>query len=198
MDSIIKIFLDNFGYAYLKDLKTHKIHSDTIRRMIDEGKIEKIKAGLYKLSDMPLKSNQVMIDINMAMPKAVVCLHSALAYYELTTAVPDRIMVALSRTEKPARFTYPPTQVFYFSINNYETGKKVVKTLNGNFQIYSNEKTIVDCFRYRNKLGKDVAIEGLRNYFDNKNYDVNKLINFAKQGRMFKVMNPYVESFLNR
>jgi len=180
----------------MKDLKEKGIHPDTIRKLVNEKKIEKVKAGLYKLTNMPILSNQGMIDISMSMPKAVVCLHSALAYYELTTTMPDRIMIGLPREEKPSRLTYPPTEVFYFSTAMYKAGIDNIETGNGTFKIYIKEKTIVDCFRYRNKLGKGVAIEGLKNYLSGNNYNINKLMTHAKIGRMSQIIKPYVESII--
>lgn len=194
MEKIIQIFKDHYGYAYLKDLKSQGIHTDTIRKLRVEGVIEKVKAGLYKLTDMPVISNQGMIDICMSMPQAVVCLHSALSYYELTTTVPSLIMIALRREQKPSKIPYPPIKVFYFSSRNYESGIEEIKTESGKFKIFGVEKTIVDCFRYRKKLGEDVAIEGLKNYISDKEYNLNKLFKYAKIGKMTKIIKPYVES----
>lgn len=196
MKEVLNIFRERYGYAYMKDLKAKGIHTDTIRKLQSEGKIEKVKAGLYKLADMPVLTNQGMIDICIAMPEAVVCLHSALSYYELTTTIPSRIMIALPREKKPSKLLYPPVEVFYFSQNMYRSGIKQVQTDNGIFKIFDQEKTIVDCFRYRNKLGKDVAIEGLKNYLSKNTYDTNKLIERARDGKMYNIMKPYIESMI--
>ena len=198
MDKVLNIFKNQYGYAYLKDLKNEGIHTDKIRKLVQQGVIEKVKSGLYKLVDMPMLANQGMIDICMAMPKAVICLHSSLSYYELTTTAPERIMIALPREEKPAKVQYPPVQVFYFSDTNYRSGVEEKKTASGIFKIYNIEKTIVDCFRYRNKLGLDVAREGLRNYIKKSDYDLNKLIRIAKSGRMYTIIRPYLEALVEQ
>lgn len=198
MEKIIKIFKKHFGYAYLKDLKREGVHTDTVRNLIQQGEIEKIKPGLYKLVDMPMLANQGMMDVYMSMPKAVVCLHSALSYYDLTTTMPDRVMVALPREEKPSKIQYPPIQVFYYSVNNYLKGIKEIQTESGIFKIYEPEKTIVDCFRYRNKMGLDVATEGLKNYLRGRPKDLIKLTGFAKAGRMYKIMKPYIEALIEQ
>jgi len=196
METITPIFKNRYGYAYLKELKKQGIHTDTIRRLMQDGAIEKVKAGLYKLADMPVLSNQGMIDVCMAMPKAVVCLHSALSYHDLTTTLPAAITIALPRDSKPIKLTYPPTQIFYFSQKNYQMGIGRMATKAGIFAIYNIEKTIVDCFRYRHKLGMDVALEGLRNYLKKPGYNMNKLIKYAKAGRMLRVMKPYIEAVI--
>ena len=194
MEKVIQIFKDHYGYAYLKDLKSQGVHTDTICKLRDEGIIEKVKAGLYKLTDMPIVSHQGMIDICMSMPQAVVCLQSALSYYELTTTVPSLIMIAVRREQKPSRIQYPPMKVFYFSSKNYESGIEEIKTESGKFRIYYVEKTIVDCFRYRKKLGENIAIEGLKNYLLTKKYDLNKVYKYAKAGNMLNIIRPYIES----
>lgn len=198
MEHIINIFQENHGYAHLRELKHNGIHTDTIRQFLNQGVIEKVKPGLYKLSDMPAFSNQGMIDVCVAMPKAVICLHSALAYYDLTTTVPASIMAALPRASKPAKLHYPPVEIFYFSDANYHTAIENIKTDYGHFKIYSREKTIADCFRYRNKLGLDVAIEGLRNYLDSSQQNIRKLADLAKSGRMYRIMKPYMEALVQQ
>lgn len=196
MQNVIEIFKKHYGYAYLKDLKAQGVHTDTIRKLLAEKKIEKIKPGLYRLADFPMMAHQGFVDVCMAVPKAVICLHSALSYYELTTTVPAVVMIAVPREAKASRLQYPPVKVFYFSRSNYETGIESVHTETGDFRIYDVEKTIVDCFRYRNRLGEDVALEGLKNYIRRKNADLNRLFFYARKGRMYGVILPYVEALM--
>ncbi len=196
MQNVIEIFKKHDGYAYLKDLKAQGIHTDTVRKLLNEGKIEKIKPGLYRLTDFTVTAYQGFMDVCMAMPKAVICLHSALSYYELTTTVPPIVMVAVPRDAKAARIQYPPVKVFYFSPSNYEMGIKNIQMDMGHFRIYDMEKTIVDCFRYRNRLGEDVAVEGLKNYLNKKEANLNKLFSYARKGRMYRVIKPYVEALM--
>ncbi len=195
MNSTVEIFNKNKGYGYLKDLKEKGIHTDTIKKLLDDKIIEKTKPGLYKLVDMSTSAQQGMIDVCMAMPKAVICLHSALSYYEWTTTVPSSIMVTLPRGNKPVKIYYPPIQVFYFSEKNYSTGINRIDSDFGVISIYDAEKTIVDCFRFRKKLGEDIAIEGLKNYLSQPGYDLNKIIKYAKDARMYNVIKPYLEAY---
>lgn len=196
MKSALRIFKNNKGYAYLKELKKEGIHTDTIKRLLDDNLIEKVKPGLYKLVDMPVSAQQGMIDVCMAMPKAVICLHSALSYYELTTTVPGTVMTALPFGIKPVKLYYPPIQVFNFTEKNYTTGRDEIKLDFGVIRIYDIEKTIVDCFRFRNKLGEDAAREGLKNYLSQPHYNLNKLIRYAKNGRAYSIIKPYIEAWL--
>ncbi len=196
MQDITEIFQKHYGYAYLKDLKAQGIHTDTIRKLLTERKIEKIKPGLYRLADFSMMTYQGFVDTCMAMTKAIVCLHSALSYYELTTTVPAVVMVALPRDAKEPRLRYPPVKVFYFSPSNYETGIERMHTETGDFRIYNVEKTIIDCFRYRNRLGEDLAVEGLKNYIHGKEAHLNRLFSYARQGRMYRIIKPYVEALM--
>jgi len=196
MQKVIEIFNKHYGYAYLKDLKAQGVHTDTIRKLLAEGKIEKIKPGLYRVSDFPMMAHQGFVDVCMAIPKAVICLHSALSYYGLTTSVPAVVMVALPREAKAPRLQYPPVKVFYLSRANYEMSMELVHTETGDFRIYGMEKTIIDCFRYRNRLGEDVAVEGLKNYLARKDADLNRLFSYARKGRMYRVIKPYIEALL--
>jgi predicted transcriptional regulator of viral defense system len=196
MQRIIDLFEKNQGYAQLKTLKQAGIHTDKIRELLNGGIIERVKPGLYKLVDMPVVAEQSMIDLCMAMPLAVVCLHSALSYYELTTTVPSFVMIALPRGSKPTKIAYPPFKVYHFSERNYEPGVEKKDTEQGRFRIYNREKTIVDCFRYRKRLGEDVALEGLRNYLSARGANINTLVSYARKGRMDNVMRPYIEASL--
>ena len=119
MERVLKIFEHYNGYANLQDLKRAGIHTDTLRKLVDENIIEKVKPGLYKLIDMPMVAHQSFIDVCLAIPKAVICLHSALSFYELTTAVPSVIMAAIPRESKPTKINYPPIDIYYFSENTY-------------------------------------------------------------------------------
>lgn len=198
MTKIVTILKKNNGYASLQKLKEKGIHTDTIRDQLERGIIEKVKPGLYKLVDMPISADIGKIDVCAAMPMAVVCLHSALSYYDLTTTVPSEVMIALPRDVKPAKISYPPIRVFHFIDKIYAIGIKQIKTPSGNFKIYEIEKTIIDCFRFRNKLGQDVAMEGLKNYFSRSDFDLNKMIEYAEIGKIFSVMKPYMEAVLQR
>lgn len=196
MKKVIKLFKKNYGYAYLQMLKNNGIHTDTIRILLEQGIIERVKPGLYKLVDFPVVAEQGMIDLCLSMKRAVVCLHSALSYHDLTTTVPAFVMIALPRGSKAAKVIYPPFQVFYFSDNNYHSGIEESKTSGGSFRVYNPEKTIVDCFRYRKRLGEDLALEGLRKYLTSRNVSINKLVEYAKKGRLYNVMEPYMKASL--
>lgn len=132
----------------------------------------------------------------MAMPKAVICLTSALAFYELTTFVPTSVTFAIPRSDKPVKLAYPPNEPYYFSEEQYKSGIKHHEKKAGHVRIYSPEKTICDCFRFRNKLGEDLALEGLKEYLRRRNRDLNKLMKFAEVCRVKGIVSQYVKAIV--
>ncbi len=190
-----ELFEKNHGYAPLQALKNASVHTSRITKLLGSGAIVKIAPGFYRLANIPLHPHQSLIDICMFMNQAVVCLHSALSYYELTTASPISVMIALPRSSKPKKMYYPVPRVFHFSTHNYESGVETTHTESGIIRIYSREKSIVDAFRFRNRLGLDVALESLREYMNQNPSGFPALVRWAKQGRMFSVMRQYLEVY---
>jgi len=196
MEKVIQVFEKQKGYAALKMLKENGVHTDTIRKLLQKGIIVKVKPGLYKLGNLPDHPDKYKVEICLSMPQGVVCLHSALYYYRLTKTPSPTLMVALSREGKPIRNLPENITVYFFTGKNQRVGIEEKQTDIGSFRIYSREKSIVDCFRYRNKLGLDLAIEGLRNYLATFEHDTGKLIEYARFGRMFNVMKPYLDTLI--
>lgn len=196
MEKAIQLFKSRHGYAAFKELKQHGIHTDTVRKLLQQGVIRKVKPGLYKLSDLEELPETRMVEVCLSMPLAVVCLHSALHYHNLTPVQSPQLMVALPRESKPGSILPEQVQIYFFTGKNHRAGIEEVQTPTGLIRIYNPEKTIVDCFRYRNKLGLDLAIEGLKNYLARLQHDTGKLIDYARLGRMFNVMKPYLDTLI--
>ena len=188
MAKILYAFHNHYGYATLQDLKKAGAHTDSIRKLVNE----KVKPGLYKMVDMPIVAHQGFIDVCLAIPNSVICLLSALSYFELTTFVPSSVMAAIPRGSKPTKIIYPPVPIYQFSEKNYSEYIEEIPEATGVFRIYSIEKTIVDCFRYRNKLGEDMAVEGLKNYLALKNMSFPQLHACAEKAHMWNIIRPYV------
>jgi len=195
---IIIYFKQHQGYARMKELKQSGFHTRKIKKLLLDGIIEKIKPGLYKLSDVESTGyySQSFIDIQYSMQKAVVCLVSALEYHHLSTVNSSKIYIALPNKEKCSKLTYLPIEVFYFRDRIYNCGIEEVQTDSGNFKIYNAEKTICDMFRYRNKLGVDIALESLKNYLKRKDAKINKLWEYAVECRIKTIMHPYIKAMV--
>lgn len=197
MSVILEFFRNNYGYARMKELRAQSFQPRDIAVLIEEGKIEKIRTGLYRLADMTDgKISRSFIDVCKAIPKGVICLASALSYYELTTFNPSEVYVAIPNEAKYAPVEYPPIKVFFFRERYYRPGIETSKTPEGAVNIYGIEKTICDVFRYRKKLGEDIALEALRNYLHRKNADIPKLEEFANICAVKTVITPYLKALV--
>jgi predicted transcriptional regulator of viral defense system len=126
----------------------------------------------------------------------VICLLSALAYHDLTTQVPHEVQIAMERNMLIPRLNYPPIRVFRFSRAAFAEGAESHEIDGVPMRIYSPEKTLADCFKFRNKIGLDTVIESLRLYRERRKIDVGGLMRFAAVCRVAKAMRPYLESLL--
>ena len=198
MNKIIEFIKKNNGYARMKELKQAGFHTRSIKMLHQAGSIQKVKPGLYKLPDVVSKGNysQGFIDVCNANPKGVICLLSALEYHNLTDANPSKIYMALPNKDKLNKIAFPPVEVYYFRDRFYNCAIQEITTKTGSFKIYNAEKTICDMFRYRNKLGEDLALEGLKNYLKRKDASINKLWEYAIQCRVKTVMHPYIKAMV--
>lgn len=198
MSEIIKFFKKKNGYARMKELKEAGFHTRKIKQLLDEGKVVKITAGLYRLAEVCSDGSysQGFIDVCKSMPKGVICLLSALEYHQLSTINPHKVYVALPNKEKRSKMEYPPLEVYYFRARFYDCGIEEIVTKTGTFKIYDAEKTLCDIFRYRNKLGDDLALEGLKNYLKRQDTDLIKLQDYAVKCRVKSILFPYLKAMV--
>jgi len=172
------------------------IHPTTLYSMRDSGRVEQLCRGLYRLSDgLPL-ANPDLVTIAVKIPNAVLCLLSALSFHELTTQVPHKIQIAIRRGTKVPRLNYPPISVFKFTGKAFTEGVESHKIDGVSVRVYSVEKTLADCFKFRNKIGLDTAVEALRFYRERRKMNVKDIMRFAAICRVDKVVRPYIEALL--
>lgn len=186
------------GYIRMKDIKAGSFRTSEIKQLVDDGILDKIKAGLYRLSNLeyPPNVNIGFVDVTKAIPGSVICLISALSYYGLTTFNPPHIYVAIPNKRSASKILFPPVKFFYFRDRFYSPGIETIATLYGNINIYGKEKSICDMFRYRNKLGEDIAIEALKNYIREKSADLYKLKKYAEICQVKNVLIPYLKALV--
>jgi predicted transcriptional regulator of viral defense system len=136
------------------------------------------------------------VAIAKRVPQGVICLVSALAFHDLTLQVPHAIDVAIGRNAEPPRLDYPPVRAFRFSDAAFSAGIEV-HTIDGvRVRVYCREKTLADCFKYRNKIGMDTVLEALKQYKEKHRLEVEVLLRYAEICRVAKVMRPYLETML--
>jgi len=184
------------GVLRTKDILAEGIHPRTLYEMRDMGILDQLSRGVYRLADKPALGNPDLVTVAMRVPDGVICLISALAFHEMTTQVPHEVYVALERDKCAPKLDYPPVRVFWFTASAFREGVEI-HTIDGvPVRVYSAEKTLADCFKYRNKIGLDTAVEALRLYRQRKPLNVDAILRCARACRVEKVMRPYLESVL--
>lgn len=196
MENLIEFFKVHHGYSRMKYMRDAGIHPRDITKAMDMNIIEKISSGLYKLIDYSWDEHLSFLDVSKAKKTAVICLISALEYHQLSTVNPSVIFIAVPHNTDKFSMEYPPVKVYYFQDTFYELGIEQINTKTGTFRIYNAEKTICDMFRYRNKLGEDLALEGLRNYLKRKDADMAKLREYAIKCQVKTVLLPYLKAMV--
>jgi len=197
MKRIADVFNKKHGYARMKYLREEGVQTRDIATAVEEGILEKIKPGLYKLVNYHWDEYEGFVDICSANKNAVICLMSAAAYWELSTFDPSQINVAVPRSTDKFQLNYPPIKVYYFGKKNYPDGMESIKTKSGIFKIYNKEKTICDLFRYQKKIGEDLTIESLKTYVANKkNRNIPRLLDYAEKNNVTKKLQPLLKGML--
>jgi predicted transcriptional regulator of viral defense system len=158
--------------------------------------LEQLSRGLYRLADLPPLANPDLVTVALRAPQAVICLVSALAFHELTTQIPHAVDVALHKGATRPTLHYPPLRVFWFSGPAWSEGVETYQVDDTPVRIYGPEKSIADSFKYRRKIGLDVALEALKLYRQGDSVDVGKLLYYARMCRVGRVMQPYLEALL--
>ncbi len=190
------VFNEHGGTLRTREALAAGIHPRTLYAMRDRGALDQTGRGLFRLAGMPPLSEPDLITVAKKVPQAVFCLITALAFHGLTTQIPHEVQIALPRTARHPRLDYPPIKAFRFSTNSYAAGVGTHQVDGVSIRVYSAEKTLADAFKYRNKLGLDVALDALRNYRDRRKPQFQKVLEFARICRVERVICPYLEASL--
>lgn len=182
------------GIVQAKDLEAAGISRNYLYRMHKEGLLKKTGVGLYTLPTAPITEASSLAEVAKRIPNAVVSLLSALSHHGMTTQIPHEIWLTIPRGSWRPDVAYPPLNVSYVSEPAYSFGIEE-HIMNGvTVKIYSPAKTVADCFKFRNKVGLDVAIEGLREAWRSRKVTMDELVEAAAIDRVSRVMRPYLES----
>jgi predicted transcriptional regulator of viral defense system len=194
-EKVTEIIEKNGGLARARDFLAGGIHPRDLYRMRDEGVLECISRGLYQIAGQ-IPADPDLATICQKIPKGVICLISALSIHEITTEIPRGVHVALKRGSEKPRIHYPPVQTYWMSGAAFTEGVER-QTIDGtDVPVYCVEKTLADCFKYRNKIGMDVVLEALKFYRERCRFDGNKIMHYAKICRVDNIMRPYLEATL--
>lgn len=168
------------------------IHPQTLSRMVEAGRLVREERGLYRLAEIELTGNADLIQVAKLVPSGIVCLISALSFHGLTTQIPHKVYLAIPQAMKKPKLTYPPLDVVWLSRQVYSAGVENHALDGVSVRIYNREKTVADCFKFRNKIGLDVAIDALKEYLRLADRSIDDLLRYAAVDRVQKVMRPYL------
>lgn len=192
-DEAIRIFQAQGGLLRTTEAIGLGIHQRTLYQLRDSGALEAISRGIYRLTSLPPLANPDLVTVALRVPRAVVCLISALAHYEVTDEIPHEVQIALPRGTKKPRLDYPPIRVHQFTGAALTAGVEHVRLDGVQVQIYSLAKTVADCFRFRNSLGTGVAVQALGQAIRRKGVSPAEILKFSRLCHIETVILPYIE-----
>lgn len=190
------VFRQHGGQLRISEALALGINRYQFYRLRDEGLIEPVSRGLYRLADLPPIENPDLVAAATRFPNAVLCLISALDWHGITTQIPHAVHLAVERNTRLPALDYPPVYGYRFSGQAFSEGIEQAVADGISLQVYNPEKTLADCFKFRNRIGMDVVLEALELYRVRKTFRPGKLMEYAKMCRVGKVMAPYVEAKL--
>ena len=195
IDEAISLFKKHGGVLRTSEAEEIGIHNRTLYHMHDKGYVEKIDRGIYKLVEGEISLSHLgLVIVAKKVPQAKVCLISALDFHDMTTAIPHQVHIAIPRTSRDPVLKHPPIKTYRFSGLSLNHGVEKHK-LDGNIvSIYNPAKTIADCFKFRNKIGLDIAIEALKNGIRERKASYNEILEYAEICRVRTVIKPYLEA----
>ena len=182
------------GMIRPQDIAALDIHPMYLQRLYERGELTRLGRGVYVLADADYSQNISLAEACKRVPHGVVCLLSALQFHDLGTQNPHQVWMAIHPKKGIPRIGYPPLHVVRFSGSVLSEGVEEHKTSDGLVRVYSIAKTVADCFRYRNKIGLEVALEALRECRRERRATLEELWHFAAVDKVSTVMRPYLES----
>jgi predicted transcriptional regulator of viral defense system len=182
------------GLLRASQLRALGIGRVVLTRLTASGQLQRVGRGVYRLPDAHGAEHESLATIAVKVPQAVFCLLTALQIHELTTQLPRQVWIAMPQGSHTPKMDYPPVKMVQFSGEAYAQGIEVVRADQVELRVYGVAKTIADCFKHRNKVGLDVAIEALREALAASKTNANDLWRFAKICRVANVMRPYLEA----
>lgn len=176
------------------DVRAHGWSPQLLIRLHQTGKLQRIARGLYGLPGAEITEHQTLIEVCQRVPKSVLCLLSALQFHEIGTQMPHEVWIALPEATQTPAMNYPTLRITRLRGTAYSDGIETVSEHGAPIRVYSAAKTVTDCFKFRNKIGLDVALEALKDAWQSRKVTMAELSRFAKINRVERVMQPYLEA----
>lgn len=182
------------GVFRVRDAVAVGAHPEAVRRLWKAGELTRFGRGLYELAGYDITEHHSLVETARRVPHGVVCLLSALRYHDLTTQAPFEVWLAVETGKWRPVVDYPPLRIMRFSGAAFTEGVEEHLVEGVTVRVYSIAKTVADCFKYRNKIGLDVALEALRDVRDRRRATNDELWRYAQVCRVTNVMLPYLEA----
>lgn len=176
------------------DVRAHGWSPQLLIRLYQAGKLRRIHRGLYELPNAEVTEHQTLIEVCQRVPKSVLCLLSALQFHEIGTQLPHEVWIALPEGGQTPVLGYPALRITRLRGAAYSDGIQTVNSHGAPIRVYCAAKTVTDCFKFRNKIGLDVALEALKDAWRSRKVTMAELSHFAKINRVQRVMQPYLEA----
>lgn len=190
----VREFARQRGVVRARNLEERGLSSRYLRRLHERGELERVGRGLYRHPEAPLSEHHSLALVAARYPKAVVCLLSALQVHELTTQWPRRVWIARQSADWTPTASPVNLEVVRMSGPSSTEGIRTIDVEGVPVRVYEPAKTVADCFKFRSKVGLDVAMEALRDYVRTNAGSIDALFHYADICRVRTVMRPYVEA----
>lgn len=177
-----------------RELEHAGLSRTQIARMLERGEIERVARGLYRRAGAPVSEHSDLAIVARKVPGAVICLLSALRFHGLTTQNPFEVWLAIENKSWRPRLDHPPLRFVYLTGRSLDEGVETHDAEGVRLRVFSAARTVADCFKFRNKIGTDVAVEALREFRRHRPKELKDVWRFAEVGRVARVMRPYLES----
>ena len=179
-----------------RELAAAGIHRQVLSRLVAAGEVERIARGIYRLPEHPITEHHGLAVASTAVPHGVICLLSALQFHGIGTQLPSDVWLAIDRRARRPALKYPPLRVVRYTGAALTEGIETHQLEGQQVRVYNVAKTLADCFKYRNKIGLDVALEALREAWRARRFKMAELDRYAAICRVQRVMRPYLEALV--
>ena len=185
------------GVVRAREIRKAGLHPQYLRKLCKSGHLIRTGRGLYVLADGDFTEHHSLAEACKRVPHGIICLLSALSYHEIGTQNPHQIWMAIDRAMRKPKVDYPPIRIFRFSGPSLEEGIEEKKIEGVSVRVYNPAKTVADCFKYRNKVGIDVAIEALKECWRFRRCTTDEFVHYARICRVQNIMQPYMEAIVS-
>jgi predicted transcriptional regulator of viral defense system len=185
---------ETMGIIRPRDVEAVGIHREYLLRLYRNGELSRVGRGLYALPGAMTSEFLSLAHVAKRMPNAVICLISALEFHHLTTQIANSVWIAIENKTWEPTIKYPPLEIVRFSGQAFSFGVEKHEVDRVTVNVYNPAKTVADCFKFRNKIGLDIALEALRETWRSRRVTMDELWEASKVCRVAKVMRPYLET----